>query len=772
MRLRLAWVLFALGVVVAGCGGSGTSSLVPSTGGNANSGGNAPSSTKTTHANISLYVPPPNKQASSRKPFYISPNTQSFGVVVLPYTSPVPSPVPTTNIQIFPVTTPSPCAVASTGGETCNFTVTAPVGNDLFIVAAFATAAPSGNTTPLSAFVSGEVSVSLSPAPGATPLAFTLDGIVYSVAITVASPDPGNTPNTQVFTVGVPTSAPLGIVAYDTSGNLVMSDPTTPYYNPIVVEASPAGDGLTLSLVGSSSCGSSASGATATLNCAGDLSNVQVSYDGTPRPDANDHLIDNYSVYSTTAPNPTPSPANYVLASNIESWQLAGNSYVGSSAFLRLMSNGQFFYLAYLEAPVNGWVTGTFAPGTGTAGAQNTLTDGNFFNDVALASDGSYWVVDSSGSLECFASITSTAPTISNVTATEPYDGYALAITSIGIDSTGNIWYAGWDSNYQGGGPPAPPDFAGYFNSAACANPGTLLAQFTLTNAYGDYNPRLAVNPTGGIAVITGSDYLLSGPNYNGVWEMNTSSTSPISGIPTLNHGAVGAAIAADGAGTVYAAFTGGLNPNDVEDLPSGASAFDSFLTLPPQSGSAPSPMPSGLSAFSPSGAAADRAMYSDLNYEALGLIESVPASPMPILVSLPNSAYVLPAAYNSHGGEYVLDMDANSNLNIVRVMPTKTWSVPNVSLNAACGSSALLTILERGDSGPFTVTIPATSGVSATQLPGADHDFYLSVPQAITPFTAQVTDAHGRTESFNVTSTPSSLTCGAAHRRLTTHHR
>jgi len=114
-----------------------------------------------------------------------------------------------------------------------------------------------------------------------------------------------------------------------------------------------------------------------------------------------------------------------------------------------------------------------------------------------------------------------------------------------------------------------------------------------------------------------------------------------------------------------------------------------------------------------------------------------------------------------------VLDMDASENLNLVRILPTKTWSVPNISLNSGCGSSALLTILERGDSGPFTVSIPATSGVSATQLPNADHDFWLSASGTVS-FTATVTDAHGRQEQFNVTSTPSYVTCGLAHRRLT----
>ncbi|MGB6061299.1 MAG: hypothetical protein WBG27_06350 [Candidatus Aquilonibacter sp.] len=759
MRSRLAWVLFALGVVVAGCGGGATSSLVPSSGGNAGSSGNAPASTKTTHANISLYVPPANKQASSRKPFYISPNTQSFGIVVLPYTSPMPSPLPTTNIQIFPVTTPSPCAIASGGGETCNFTVTAPVGNDLFVVAAFATAAPSGNTTPLSAFVSGEVTVSLSPAPGATPLAFTLDGIVYTVAVTVASPDPGNTPNTQVFTVGVPTSAPIGVTAYDSSGNLIMSDPTTPYYNPIVIQASPASDGLTLSLIGSSSCGSSASGATATLNCAGDLSNVQVSYDGTPRPDANDHLLDNYSVSSTTAPNPTPSPANYVLASNIESWQLnPGNDIY--EAYLGSLSSGAFWYLAYLESG-NNWITGTFDPSTGTASAAAPLPVASGVLSATTSSTGNLWIVDAFGSgpstIACYTSPSSGGSQIVTITP-HVSNGDPVRVSAIAIDNTGTFWYVGYDDDAGG-------MYGGYFpvpSGCAVPNPNPPTPQFTLTNnSPADYFAALTPIPGGGATMIADGEY------GHGVWVMTPTGPTTVSPVTPVLSSADGYGIAVDGAGTTYAGFAQGSTA-DVETLASGGVTLSTLLDLPPNpaTNGIPSPMPSAaLNAFSPSGGAADRLEYTDVGYEALGLIESVPASPMPILVSLPNSAYVLPAAYNAHGGEYVLDMDANSNLNIVRVMPTKTWSVPNISLNSACQSAALLTILERGDSGPFTVSIPG-GVVTATQVPGADHDFWLAASGTVS-FTATVTDAHGRTESFNVTSTPSYVTCGAAHRRI-----
>jgi hypothetical protein len=759
MRLRLAWVLFALGVIVAGCGGGGKAAFVPSTGGNANSGGNAPSSAKTTRANIALYVPPANKQASSRKPFYISSNTQAFGVVVVPYPSTIPSPLPTTNLQLFPVTTPSPCAVASGGGETCNFTVTAPIGTDLFIVAAFATAAPTGNTTPLSAFVSGPVTVSLSPAPGATPLAFTLDGVVYSVAVTVASPDPGNTPNTQVFTVGVPTSAPLGIAAYDTSGNLVMSDPTTPYYNPIVIEASPAGDGLTLSLVGSSPCGSSASGATAAIACAGDLSNVKVSYDGTPRPDANDHQIDNYSVFSTTEPNPSPSPANYVLASNIESYPLVTGGGQVFSGYLGREASGQFWFASYIGS---GWITGTFDPATATAGAQGSLpSTSSTSNSFVVAPNGNLWVNDN-GPIDCFSSIAGGTAVVSGL---YPWTagGDPIYPTAITVDSTGNLWYVGYDNSGI-----APPNmYAGYFSaSASCTapSPNPPIAQFTLNADQGDAGASIAPLPGGGIAYATGTLY------GDGIFIITTASGPTISAVPAVaSPQPITGGVAVDPAGNAYSAFTISGN-SDVEMLPNGASAMSVLLSVAPTPNAAfPSPRPTGLDAFGPSGAA-DRLEYTDEDYQALTLVESVPASPMPILVSLPNSADVFQAAYSTKGGEYVLDMDASENLNIVRVIPTKTWSVPNISLNSACGTTALLTILERGDSGPFTISFPSSS-ITATQLPGADHDFWLTVPNTGASFSAMVTDTHGRQETFQVTSAPSSITCGLARRRLKTHH-
>ncbi len=124
-----------------------------------------------------------------------------------------------------------------------------------------------------------------------------------------------------------------------------------------------------------------------------------------------------------------------------------------------------------------------------------------------------------------------------------------------------------------------------------------------------------------------------------------------------------------------------------------------------------------------------------------------------------------LATAYNNNGGEYILDSDGSGNLNLTRALPTKTWSVANLNLGTGCGGTlALLTILERGDSGPFTVSIPSADG-SSLQFPDADHDFLLVLASSNSTFQATVTDAHGRTQTPTITTTASSFNCTARRR-------
>ena len=113
-------------------------------------------------------------------------------------------------------------------------------------------------------------------------------------------------------------------------------------------------------------------------------------------------------------------------------------------------------------------------------------------------------------------SLSATTPTLTGVSLSESYDGSVLNGISLASDGSGDMWYTGWDYNYAGGGPPAPPGFAGYFTSSACGAPSNAVAQFELTNGYGDGNqfesPQflyLGTNSTNGAAVVSASYYLI-----------------------------------------------------------------------------------------------------------------------------------------------------------------------------------------------------------------------------------------------------------------------
>jgi hypothetical protein len=772
MRIHIAATLFGCAVLAAACGGGGKSGMIPTAG----TAPGAPTTTgQTTHATISLYVPPPARQAS-RHPLYISSNTQSFGVVVV--ATPLASPPSPAQAQIFPVATPSPCVTASGGGYSCTLVVTAPLGQDYFYVAAFPQASPGATAVPISEYMAGPITIGSSPSPGASPLSFSLNAVANTVAVTVPSPDPGNTPNTQVFTAGLASQTyPLGIVAYDSSNNIVLSDPTTVFASPVVVTVSPASAGVGLILNGTCPSPSPVQAAhkrerltsfpggpaSVSITCAADLSNVSFGYTGITSPDPNDHITDTFTISASQVASPGPSPANVVLASSIQTWQLASIGNPLSAVYLLPMSTGPFLYLATNS---NGTMAGTFDPASQTVSASTALNGAGELYGAAIAPFGNLWT-NNSGPLDCYASVAQAlagaAPSPSGLYPVAPNDD-VLYPTNITVDSAGNVWYVALDEGVT--------TYAGYFSTASgCSTsiPNPIVAQFSLTGDTGDQYPTIVPLPGGGVAIQTGESSVTPALVYTLTTNTASGNVSPAATM-TLANG-IGWGLAADAAGTLYAAAADDATAGNIETLASGASTFDTLLGLPPTpQGSFPFPQPYTLSAYSPNGTgAADRLMYNDAAYTAFGLIEDVPAAPLPILVSLPNAYDVLQGAYTTDGAEYVPYVDNSFNLQLARVLPTTTWSVPNLQVAAfTCNTSdALLTVLERGDSGPFSVNITGTSGVTSTPLPGADHDAYLTVPGSYPAFTATITDNHGRSQSVAVTTLSSNgYNCGIAHRR------
>jgi hypothetical protein len=730
MRLRLYGTVFAFAVALVACGGGG-SGVIPGMGslhGASGTSTSGPTTNKTTRAAISLYVPPAAQQDTHRKPFYISSGTQSFGVAVLPYgstTTPGPS-----NAQIFPVATPSPCAVASGGGETCTLTVTAPIGTDVFYVGAYATASPGATTVPISAFISGAITISLSPSPGATPLSFTLNGVVYTVAVTVPSPDPGNTPNTEIESAGIPASVPLGITAEDASGHAILSAPSAPFYTPVVIDASPSSEGVTLSLNTSSPCGSSASGSSASIDCPGDLNAVVAKYDGTPHPDPSDHLYDTFAIAAASQPSPAPSTAYIVLGGNVLTpWPLvtASPGLEFGTGYLFAVSGGQ---LVYVNAGYQAAVAGTFTTSTETAGTAVQISQEGDFSDVALAPDGSLWFADYNGDLDCYTSIAAASGSPATVYPSDPVDDGELTTTAVMTDNAGNIWYSAWPEDVD-----SPPQDAGYFPSTACATPtSSPTPQFVLNgDTQADYMYGAAI-ANGNVAMVGSDDGAL--------WVMNPSiapttipSIAPVSGV---NYGG---GATADALGSLYALFET-ASTADAEKLAPGASALSELLTLPATTDYVESP-----AVFGPNGGAADRMAYVDVENDAVGIVEAVQsASPEPLEVFMPVVGNPMAVAYASGGGLYALGTDVLGNLDMDRIYNTTTWAGVPVDFGA-CSTYGGFTILERGDSGPFQVT--ATNGVIATVFSGTDHTFELEIPYDTTSFTITVADRNARTETY-----------------------
>ncbi len=738
MRTLLAGSLFALAILVAACGGGGKSGVVPTLGGN--SGGGSQSNAKTTNAVIVLNIPAPNRQVS-RRPFYVSPGTQSLGVLVVPATS-TETPTPT-NLTIFPVATPSPCAAASGGGYTCTLNVTAPIGTDNFFVGAFATASPNANAVPLSQYEALGITVSASS--GSTPLTFTLDGVVYKVQLSVPSPDPGNTPYTEVFPAAVAAGPlPLDITAYDSSNTPILTNVTNTFATPIAIGSpSPGGDGVTLSLNGAT-CSTITNGAVS-VGCAADLNKVQFAYDGTTTPDTNDHVIDTFTIATTTQQgNPTPSPAYVVLSSNVIPYQIPLGGDYAENAFLLTQSSGQLLYVVNIG---EGGLIGTFTPSTAALSAPVTLNGVEDPSNMAVAPNGAFFVVDSESTIDCWSTASSAvsgaAPSASFSPPPDP-DDYVPGVYALTVDSANNVWIVGYD--YEG---ETYQEYATYFPAAgACSGSPVFGAYITLNGDSNDEGNFITPLSSGGMAYASGDgDGLYTATTANAGGSVNSIT-------PALGSGSYSGGVGTGANGTVYAPFYSyETGTGDMETMPSGGSSLSSLLSLVPTSAvNGYGPEPDGLSVFSLNGVP-DRISYVDNEFYALGVVGNLTTTPTTMLISLPNVYNVYQTTHNSKGGEYIIYEDSNGYMYLTRSIQTTTWNVPVTSIGTGeCGETPVLSINQRAPSaGPFTLGFP--DGGSAAPMPGANNDQVLSPPGS-GPFPVTVTDAGGRTETYSITVT------------------
>ena len=723
MRLRVSGLFFVLGALLVACGGGGKSGVLPNA---AQPNGGTQPAKATKQLAVVLKIPPANQQSHARKPFFVSSNTQSIVFAVVPNGSGTPTPA---QEQIFPVATPSPCATTGAGGETCTFNVTAPFGTDIFYVATFAVPSPNASSSPLASFVSGAIVIG-SPAPGATPspLAFTMNGVVANVAVTVPSPDPNNTPNTQVFLAGVSAApVPLGVTPYDASGGAILSDA---FLVPVILGVTPAGEGVGLTL--NATCTGATSFATPSpivdVACASDLANVKLVYGGTITADSNDHVVDTFAVTAEQTASPAPSPANVVLASNVQTNALATSASGYNTGYLQALPNNAIAYVL-MSTSLTTAEYGTINVSTGTGSTPITL-NGTTPSGFYTMSDGSVWVTDRvNDELLCFTAGSGTA------TATVPLSSSMSYASDVTFDGT-KLWVSGTNAS------PAPsPDVVAYGSSTGTCTIGALASSALTGDIYADNDLLMAPMSSGGV--------LINGVGDGGAWTVTPSGVATYLSPGFTPGSAFGGGVGIDATGVGYFLFNNETT-GSIMTLPNGGSSLTQLLTVPIA-------QYRGLAVFGPNGGGADRIGYADAQNGVLGVVEGPNGTtPITILTTLGYAEFLnygQSVAISTKGAGFVVYLDQTSNaVTLARTEFTTTWWVPVTTLPL----NNILSIDERGDSSPFTV-VPVGAQPSCfssiTAVPNTDHDFYVGTVSGPTcAVTLKVTDKNGRSQTVNVT--------------------
>ncbi|MGA8839056.1 MAG: hypothetical protein WB491_01035 [Candidatus Aquilonibacter sp.] len=723
MRLRVGCLLFFLGALLAACGGGGKSGIVPGVP-QQTGGAPAPAQTGDRQLAVVLKIPPANQQSHARRPFFVSTNTQSIVFAVVPNGSGTPTPA---QEQIFPVATPSPCATTTAGGETCSFNVAAPYGTDIFYVATFAVPSPNASSSPLASFVSGAIAIA-SPGAAPSPLAFTMNGIVANVVITVPSPDPNNTPNTQVFLAGVAaTPIPLGITPYDASGGVILSDA---FLVPVILGVTPAGDGVGMTLNATCTGATSFSTPSPIVNvaCASDLANVKLVYSGSITADSNDHVVDTFAVTAEQSASPAPSPANIVLASNVQSNALATSASGYNTGYLQTLPNNVIAYML-MSTSLTTAEYGTINVSTGTGSTPITL-NGTTPSGFYTMSDGSVWVTDRvNDELLCFTAGSGTA------TATVPLSSSMSYASDVTFDGT-KLWVSGNNAS------PAPsPDVVAYGSSTGTCTIGALASSALTGDTYADNDLLMAPMTSGGV--------LINGVGDGGAWTVTPSGVATFLSPGFTPGSAFGGGVGIDATGVGYFLFNNETT-GTIMTLPSGGSSLSQLLTVPIA-------QYRGLAVFGPNGGAADRLGYADEQNGVLGVVEGPnSATPITILTTLGYAEFLnygQSVAISTKGAGLVVYLDQTSDaVTLARTEFTSTWWVPVTTLPL----NNILSIDERGDSGPFTVTAvgtPPSCFSSIAPVPNTDHDFYINTvsgPTCVMPL--KVTDKNGRSQTVTVT--------------------
>jgi hypothetical protein len=732
-RDRFKPALFAgliLAALAAGCaagsGGHGTLPGTPATAVDARH-------RQRVGATLRIHIPADvHRRRKHRGASYVSPNMQSLTVgVTLVTASPWPSMPP----QTLAVNTPAPCIIAGgSGGYTCTFAVKAYVGKNIFTFNEYASKSPSPQDTPLGTLTTGETTV----ASGAS-LNFVLEGVVNRVLLAVPDPESSTNPNSEPIPIGAPTTFPLAVNPEDASGASIATDT---FSSPITIQVSSLAAGVSLAL-NKQCAGDTTSAAKVTLNCAADLNQVSVAYDGTAASSGTAY-VDTASIVASPQASPSPQPAIVALASNIVATELLPpptgftTPYVDFSNISIDPSTGKLVFAVTYNSTNPTMVE--FDPANPSAATSAAL--GFTVTGLTVDTTGNIWTNDGSNSqLHCFAGIAA-SPVSVNISDS------AGTITPPQIieDGSGNIWYTGQDESEY----PA----AGFF-PASCSN-ATQVAQFQ----YGNYleNPyslALAAPSGGNPGVVITAGGPPAVPNLYTLYTNSAPSPPPTLSWPMNDYPA---GIVNDPSYNLYAG-TGTSTDGIINQIASGSNTLGVLETLQPDTD------PYGIAQFSGTHSTPQSLLVEDDEYTGAILTSPATTTAEPLELVPPNGWTCGPVAYDKKGGAWEVCAQVDGSLWAYRLAVTSTWSaLPNAFVASFSAYNSVLTVAETSgnDSSPFTVTSNTNPSVLATGTPWpATPAFPHAIPIAVeTPgsTTLTIVDKHGRTQQLAITVSPSGV--------------
>lgn len=682
-----------------------------------------------------MKIPPQSSVSSGiRRPAYVSPNTQSVQVFAYALASPSASPSP----QSFAVTTPSPCTLNSDGSKTCTFNVQAPIGMDEFTVKTYATMSPGPSASPLAVFQSGAVNVAV----GATPpaLNFALTGLIKSVDIAMQSPDPSFTPSTQIATIGTAITSTLLITPRDASNAPILTDT---FASPITVSLSPTNAGVSFALAAASQCSpaSSASGTSATITCAKDLTNLAFSYNGSIVRDSSNNPIDQIiftGAGTATAQSAGPTGATgakgyLALQGAMFTYPLAQAS-VTNIARIRFIKNLDATYTYDVEGGSNSQTAiGHLDPSNPTAATALAMPFTSY--DLTVDHSGNVWLGDYSdtvgtrhNALDCYSSL-STTPTSSIALVTPNFSPQPIQPQAVTTDVNGNVWYYGTD--------PSGNEWAGWVGPNVCASaPPTSTASAQIFDpVFGDFPVDAQPQKGSGTFLLT---------YYDGVYAVDTVSSPLPLVAPTP--GNYGGSVGVDPSGNAYVGYAN--TQGNISILPYQGSSFSTTQAMPNYAA------PYGISTDGKT--PVSRFAWGDASNYAIGVGNIGTAPTISNIALTYESGQCYGTFFDTNGDVWGGCSQYNSttsqyNATLVHFVRTSIWTAvvpPNPQIYN--GTVVPIAILETGNSGPFTATVSdPTAATVGTPSPGYEHTIPLTfTASGSTNLTITVTDAHNRSQT------------------------